>query len=469
MNKQRTIIILTLSLSIAIAGCSAGKEDAALSSAAQPVAVRTAIVKSSPLHTAYNLSGTLQAYEENTLAFQNGGTVASASLSVGTAVQKGAVIARLDDADYKLQVEQAAASIQEAQAGIDNAQANLQAAASAIQSADAGIAGAGANVSKVNKGARAQEKQQAQATVDKAQSAYTKAKTDSERTQKLFEAGAATASDNESARLNATAALKDLEQAKDSLSLLLEGATTEDHQSAQASFQDALAGRSKAIAASEQAAASKKQASANYEKALVAKSQAELALSRTRLISPVNGVILDKIVNTGDLVSSGQAVYRIGSIDRLKVLLPVPDSEIRDWKKGQQVSVMLYEETRQGTVSNVYPSTSTNTGRVNVEIVISNPQRNWLPGQVIKAAHQVTDKNGILIPAEAVINTGSKPFIFKDVQGKAVKTPVELGNQVVENQLQIVSGLREGERIVIKGAETLFDGNAIQSEEGGRP
>ncbi|WP_025681978.1 efflux RND transporter periplasmic adaptor subunit [Paenibacillus maysiensis] len=469
MNKKRTISILTLSLSIAIAGCSAGKEDASLSSAAQPVAVRTAIVKSSPLHTAYNLSGTLQAYEENTLAFQNGGTVASASLSVGTAVQKGAVIARLDDTDYKLQVEQAAASIQEAQAGIDNAQANLQAAASAIQSADAGITGARANVNKVNKGARAQEKQQAQATVDKAQSAYNKAKTDSERTQKLFEAGAASASDNENARLNATAALKDLEQAKDSLSLLLEGATTEDHQSAQASFQDALAGRSKALAASEQAAASKKQASANYEKALVAKGQAELALSRTRLISPVNGVILDKIVNTGDLVASGQAVYRIGSIDRLKVLLPVPDSEIRDWKKGQQVSVMLYEETRQGTVSNVYPSTSTNTGRVNVEIVISNPQRNWLPGQVIKAAHQVTDKNGILIPAEAVINTGSKPFIFKDVQGKAVKTPVELGNQVVENQLQIVSGLREGERIVIKGAETLFDGNAIQSGEGGRP
>jgi hypothetical protein len=46
---------------------------------------------------------------------------------------------------------------------------------------------------------------------------------------------------------------------------------------------------------------------------------------------------------------------------------------------------------------------------------------------------------------------------------------VELGNQVVDNQLQIVSGLREGERIIVKGAENLFDGNAIQSEEGGRP
>lgn len=174
-------------------------------------------------------------------------------------------------------------------------------------------------------------------------------------------------------------------------------------------------------------------------------------------------------MNTGDLVASGQAVYRIGTIDRLKVLLPVPDSEIKDWKKGQQVEVALYEETRQGTVSNVYPSTSTDTGRVNVEIVINNPQRDWLPGQVIKAAQQVTDKNGILVPAEAVINTGSKPFIFKDIQGKAVKTPVELGNQVVDNQLQIVSGLREGERIIVKGAENLFDGNAIQSEEGGRP
>ncbi|MEK5140719.1 MULTISPECIES: efflux RND transporter periplasmic adaptor subunit [Paenibacillus] len=469
MNKQRAIIIFTLSLSIALTGCSTEKKDAALGSSAQPTVVRTAIVKSTPLHTVYNLSGTLQAYEENTLAFQNGGTVASAYLTVGTAVQKGAVIASLDDADYKLQVAQATASILEAQAGIDNAQANLQAATSSIQSADAGITGARANVNKVNKGARAQEKQQAQATVDKAQSAYNKAKTDSERTQKLFEAGAATASDNENARLNATAALKDLEQAKESLSLLLEGATAEDHQSAQASFQDALAGKSKALAASEQAAASQKQAHANYEKALVAKGQAELALSRTRLTSPVNGVILDKIVNTGDLVASGQAVYRIGSIDRLKVMLPVPDSEIKDWKKGQQVELALYEETRQGTVSNVYPSTSTDTGRVNVEIVINNPQRDWLPGQVIKAAQQVTDKNGILVPAEAVINTGSKPFIFKDIQGKAVKTPVELGNQVVDNQLQIVSGLREGERIIVKGAENLFDGNAIQSEEGGRP
>ncbi|MGW9527049.1 efflux RND transporter periplasmic adaptor subunit [Paenibacillus terrae] len=469
MNKQRALIVLTLSLSIATAGCSSVEKDATLGSAAQPTVVRTAVVKSSPLHTAYNLSGTLQAYEENTLAFQNGGTVASAFLTVGTAVQKGAVIARLDDADYKLQVAQATASILEAQAGIDNAQANLQAAASAIQSADAGITGARANVDKVNKGARAQEKQQAQAAVDKAQSTYNKAKTDSERTQKLFEAGAATASDNENARLNATAAQKDLEQAKESLSLLLEGATAEDHQSAQASFQDALAGKSKAYAASEQAEASKKQASANYEKALVAKGQAELALLRTRLISPVNGVILGKSVNTGDLVASGQAIYRIGSIDRLKVLLPVPDSEIRDWKKGQPVNVVLYEESRQGTVSNIYPSTSTDTGRVNVEVVINNPQRDWLPGQVIKAAQQVTDKNGILVPAEAVINTGSKPFIFKDVKGKAVKTPVELGEQVVENQLQIVSGLREGERIVIKGSENLFDGNVIQSEEGGRP
>ncbi|WP_068497266.1 efflux RND transporter periplasmic adaptor subunit [Paenibacillus kribbensis] len=469
MNKQRLLTVLSLSLSIAVAGCSSAEKDAALGSSAQPTVVRTAVVKSSPLHTAYNLSGTLQAYEENTLAFQNGGTVASAYLTIGTAVQKGAVIARLDDADYKLQVAQATASILEAQAGIDNAQANLQAAASAIQSADAGITGARANVNKVNKGARAQEKQQAQATVDKAQSAYNKAKTDSERTQKLFEAGAATASDNENARLNATAALKDLEQARESLSLLLEGATVEDHQSAQANFQDALAGKSKALAASEQAAASQKQAHANYEKALVAKGQAELALSRTRLIAPVNGVILGKSVNAGDLVASGQAVYRIGSIDRLKVLLPVPDSEIKDWKKGQSVNVMLYEESRQGTVSNIYPSTSTNTGIVNVEIVINNPQRDWLPGQVIKAARQVTDKNGILVPAEAVINTGSEPFIFKDIKGKAVKTPVELGDQVIENQLQIVSGLREGERIVIKGAENLFDGNPIKAEEGGRP
>ncbi|MDP4098611.1 efflux RND transporter periplasmic adaptor subunit [Paenibacillus sp. P96] len=468
MNQNKFPFLLPALLAIAIAtvGCSAEQPASDAAVEANGTFVDTMVVKQEPLNTVYDLSGTLQAYEERALSFENGGRVTAASPAAGAAVSQGSILAQLDQSNYRLQLAQAEAAIQEMQAAVANAEAGIRSASSSLASAEAQVESAQANVRKVNKGARKQEKAQAQAAVDKAQSAYEKIKADADRIRQLYEAGAASASDYENAQLQLISAEKDLETARDSLSLLLEGATPEDTDTAEAALKEAVAGKSAAEAAQLQARSSKEQAEASYEKAKVAKEQAELALSRTTLSVPFDGVVLEKLIEPGELVASGQTIYRIGSIDQLKVLLPVPDSEIQEWKKGQKVSISLYGQTRTASVSAIYAATNANTGTINAEVVIPNPAHDWMPGQVVKAARGLSSKQGLLVPVEAVIQTGDQPYVFREVDGKAVKTTVELGGQMTGNKLQIISGLNEGDHVVTKGGSSLFNGDTLQPTGG---
>jgi multidrug resistance efflux pump len=52
------------------------------------------------------------------------------------------------------------------------------------------------------------------------------------------------------------------------------------------------------------------------------------------LKAPISGVVLEKFVSNGQMVNAGSSIYRLGRTDQLKVLLPVPDKEIKEWKAG---------------------------------------------------------------------------------------------------------------------------------------
>ncbi len=423
------------------------------------------VVKKEPLSASFDLSGTLQPYEDTSVSFELSGLIRDTVVNVGDSVSQGQILTKLDPSSYQLQLEQANTTILEAQAGMKNATAAISSADASIQSADAQKAAAQAGVNKVNKGAREQEKAQVRTKVLRAQSALTKVQATAERTKLLYDQGAATKNDNENAQLALTNATKDLEDAQEALSLIQEGATLEDRQSAASSLQQAQAGKESAIAAKEQAVASMDNSTAAYQQAIIAKKQAELALSKTALKAPISGVILEKKATVGQLASAGQPVYRIAQINRLKVLLPVPDHEITNWKQGQTVQLQLYDENREGTVSKIYPATNTNTGSINVEVIIPNTQHDWAPGQVVKAGRQLTQSEQILLPAKAVINNGTDTFVYKVVNNKAVKTVVNVG-QMSNNKLEITKGLNVGDRIVTTGVNLIYNGLLVQITEG---
>ncbi|MFZ5898116.1 MAG: efflux RND transporter periplasmic adaptor subunit [Bacillota bacterium] len=79
-----------------------------------------------------------------------------------------------------------------------------------------------------------------------------------------------------------------------------------------------------------------------------------LLQDKTLLKSPVSGKVISKLSAVGQLVSPGTPVYRIGRLDPLKVVLPVPDKDVAAWRARDEVILSLYGRTRRGKVARVF-------------------------------------------------------------------------------------------------------------------
>jgi RND family efflux transporter MFP subunit len=199
--------------------------------------------------------------------------------------------------------------------------------------------------------------------------------------------------------------------------------------------------------------------------ATTAQQQSELALSKTSLKSPINGVIITKYISIGQLIAAGTPAYKIGNTDKLKVNLLVPDSQISAWKIGDQTSVKLYAESITGEVTNIFPATAENTGGITVEVTVDNAQHKWYSGQVVTCSYNSGSGTAIYVPNEAVISNGSSSaYVFILKNDEAVKTPVTIGT-IKNNLLEIKSGLNANDQLITKGADRLSDGDKVKVVE----
>ena len=489
--KIRSVSALCIILMMTIlSACSTADSQA---QSAEQANVELTTVKKVALNTTYDLSGTLAASDEYPVSFEINGTVEEVRGSVGDTVKQGELLANLDPADLQLKISNAAQAAQQAQAGISSAQATLKSAQGGLskaqaskQSAAAGVAAANAKVESaraaergVTDGARSQQKNQAINAVNKAQTTYNQNKIEADRASTLYQNGLLTKQEYEQAQTAVEVAEQSLNDAKQQLSLLQEGASASDRASAASAVKEAQAGVQsaetgikqanaeveQAQAAIAQAQAGVEQAQASYQQAIVAQKEAALSLSRTTLKSSVSGVILEKDISSGQTISAGTPVFTIGKVNQLKVLLPIADQELKNWKVGQKISINLYDQVRTGTVKKLYPATNKNTGSINAEVVIANPQQDWKPGQVVKASQQATGRTGIAVPASAVISTSNNPYVFVNQKGKAVKKTVQIG-ELYNNQYEIKSGLQVGDQIVSSGADRLMNGDVLQVQKG---
>lgn len=466
MTKRWSVLTALLCVTLVTSACGP-KESVSKEMAKQVTSVEVQKAQVESLDAISSLTATLLPYEETLVSFELGGTIQTMAVEVGDKIQSGSVLASLKSTDYELQVKQADGTINQALAGINASEASMTSAQSNITSALARINSAQASLDALLKGARDQERVQAKNTVQRATDVYDKIKVDAERIAGLYEEGLVSQKEYDDIQLQLTNAQKDVVNAQQTFSMIEEGPTVEQRKQGALGVEEARAGKTQANAGVTQAQAAKQQAQAVYEQALVAKEQAQLTLSKTQLKSPLAGVVMDKIVSVGQRVGPGETVYKLGQINQLKVLLPVPDRDIKNWKIGDEVTVYLYEKEKTAKVTMIYPQTNTSTGTISVEVVIPNSKLDWVPGQIIKASRVTTDNEGILVPIEAVISNGSDPYVFKVIKGKAVKTSVEIGD-LVDNKIHIISGLKEDEPIVVRGAELLLDGDPVDANGGNK-
>lgn len=191
---------------------------------------------------------------------------------------------------------------------------------------------------------------------------------------------------------------------------------------------------------------------------------AQALLSKKQVLAPFTGVLGDFKVQVGAYVSAGDALVSLVNLDQLRADYSIAENLSPQLKKGQlvQLTVNTYpSKVFYGTVSFIAPTIDQSTRTVAVQAVVANKNGLLKPGMFIHVSQQVSvQKNAIVVPEQATLADVKGYYVYRVINNKAAQTYVTLGERVKGN-VQIVSGLKQGDIIVVAGQQKLNDGNAV--------
>ncbi len=478
--KHGPILMLIVVAAAVSGGCpdrQAQKEAAIqkqlLSDKVVPVTFVTPKIES--VESGLEVSGPLRTLDEVTIGARTAGRLVFVSVQDGSPVKAGQTIAQVDSAGLLHQIQQAQAGVAAAESAL--AQARIQArvtpaqSGAAVRQAEAALAQAKSQLALVRKGAREQEKAQARERVNSAESSMNKAKADLDRAKRLYREDAIALAEVESAQLQYDMALANYRTAVEGYNLVLEGARPEEIRVAEdavrAAEEQLLSAKANAML---DAAASERviQAQANVRQAEAQLRLVRQQLSETVVVSPIDGYVSGTPAKTGQTVGPGSPVARIVGLGSVYFEAQIPELEVSRVKIGQPAKIRIDafpDRDFAGVVIAIRPDANELGRLFATRIAVSNGGGTLRPGMYARGMLTLsTSMDATLIPRDAVRSEGTKHYVFVADGTKAKRIEVTLG-LIKEDWVQVF-GLSPSQRVILKGKDSLTDGDAIR--EGAR-
>ncbi len=416
-HKIKTLILLlALSASVVTAtscGGSRAKANANANQEAQTAApaaveVSTAPAVSRNLPRFVEATGGLAADEQTDVAPTVAGRVVSVGVDLGTYVQRGAVIARLDDADARLRVEQTQAALAQSRSAVQQAEARI-----GLRS------GQNFDPTRV-------------AEVGAARAALELAEKQLKRFEKLIESGDVSRSS--------------YDQQKAQRDQLRE------------QYEAALAQARQNYAAVQTARAAAQGFAVQVE-------QAQKAVRDVVVYAPISGYVSERPADVGEYVSTSSKVATIVRTNPLRVRIDIPEQAISSVSPGQSVSVSVSaypDRAFAGRVARISPNISAQSRTLTVEAEIENGDNLLKPGQfaTIRILLPVSDP-AVLVPARAVRTQGSTNRVFVIPDGVAQERLVQTG-QREGDLVEIKGNVAADELVATSNVEQLADGTPVR-------
>jgi membrane fusion protein, copper/silver efflux system len=176
-------------------------------------------------------------------------------------------------------------------------------------------------------------------------------------------------------------------------------------------------------------------------------------MQNIQIKAPVPGFILTRNITPGQKFSRGTELFKIADLRRVWILADLYENEAQYLKPGRSVKVTLPSQKKvfEAKVSNTLPQFDPATRTLKVRLEADNPGYALKPDMFVDVELPVTFPPAIVVPADAVLDSGLKKTVFVD-RGNGLFEPreVETGWRFA-NRVEIVKGLEPGERIVISG------------------
>ncbi|GEA32346.1 efflux RND transporter periplasmic adaptor subunit [Clostridium diolis] len=406
MKNVKKIVIYAV-IVIAVIGCAAvaktklftAKKEATTAVAASKTTVEVQIAKAQEKSLGDSYKATLEAYQQGIVTSKIAAKVVAVSIENGQYVNAGDTIATLDDQDIQNSIKTAQAQVEVSEQQVNSTQQQL-------------------NSSQVTL-------QKLQILMDDAQRNYDRQKT-------LFDGGAISKTDLESAE-------KALNTSK--------------------------ADYSSGLASIESAKASIESSKASLEAQKVNLQKAQNDLANTVIKAPISGVISDKTLNVGQMASQGAALAKVNDISSVYATIQVPQEKITGVKIGQAATITVdgNDKTYDGTIEAMDSAADATTRVFNCKVKIDNGDKSLLPGIFGKVQLISEEKAQVItVPISALAGNEGDYSVFLNDNGIAKKQKITIG-ETNENNVEITDGIKEGDQVICTNISTLQEGSEVDA------
>jgi multidrug efflux pump subunit AcrA (membrane-fusion protein) len=409
--KLAVLFLLIAAVGAGLTGCSRSKGQTNASASASPtpaaisVSTMSAVVRQLPRY--FEANGSLAPNEQTDIAAETSGKVVAVGVDLGSSVRRGQMIVKLDDADFRIRIQQA-------QAQLDQAKATLR-----------------QNEAKI--GLRPGQKFSPENVpeVKAARYAFDLADKNLKRYEKLVETG------------DISRAIYD--QQKSQRDQLEEQYQALIH----------LAQQNYATVANSQAA---------VDAAATQVALAKRSLGYTVVVSPMPGYVSDRPADVGEYVSPQQKVATVVNLNPLRVRIDVPEQAIPQIHTGESVSVSVSgypDRNFAGRVARVSPSVTTTSRTLTVEADVENPKAELKPGQFATVRILLPQSApALLVPQRALRTISGSTYVFVIKNGHAEQRLVQSG-QTEGDLVELKSGVAADEVVATSNVDQLSDGAAV--------
>ena len=445
--KQIFVVLLAIGAYLLFSSCSdksAAVGNANSNSTDQSKTVSTKIVQATlrKVPKFIEATGTFQADESTDVAAETSGKVAQTMVGEGDFVATGDVLVRLDERDAKLRLQQSRAAESQSRAQLTQAEAQFR-----QSQANLGL-DKGGNFTIDDIPAVLQSR----AALVSRLSDLKLAETTERRYTNLLETG-------DTSRLVVDQKRNETEKAR--------AAVNEARENLKAAENTARQGN-QAISASR---ANVQNAQAAVESAVATTALAAKTVSDTTVRAPFAGYISARTVAVGEYISPTTPIVTIVRTNPIKIILQVPEKEAGQISAGMSVSASIAAYTDRnfaGRVSAIKPLVNQTSRSLQVEALFENSENILRPGMFGTArVLQSGGEQGIFVPQAAIIidaATGSLGVYVIDGDAAHLRTvQIDESTRGAE-EIRILAGINEGEKVAVTGTDQLFDGVKVAAE-----
>jgi len=184
------------------------------------------------------------------------------------------------------------------------------------------------------------------------------------------------------------------------------------------------------------------------------------------LVAEHEGVITAVLADAGQVVSAGQAIFRLARPEEKEVAIAIPEGRLAELKAARQIAVNLWAQpdlVMAGEIRELAAAADPATRTYAARIRLVDPAPAAQLGMTARVILGAPSGAAIVVPLTAVVDHGKGAQVWVVADGKVTIRPVEVA-AFREDGAAIASGLKAGEMVILTGQRRLVDGQAVQAQ-----